>query len=754
MPANEIIPAELGGEILTPDELAAVPDFAGIAKAKWAQFPGAIVRKKYAPGEILMHEGENGTTAFYIFSGTLEIFIENLISGGQTRQRFSRGLVSSVLRLTDYLKGVPASRKRKKTKDTERTHIPIDGPVDLSLDNPIDTVGPGEMIGEMAALNALAQERSRGRSKVYPRSATVRAKTDVVVFEMLPHILNNVLYTNATFKKKLDDNYRWRALNSHLNAVPLFRGNKKLIDFIRDRAELVGVKPGDVICREGEVADAFYLIRMGFVKVSQKYPGGELVLSYLSRSSYFGEIGLLAPVIRVRAHGPKPADTAETTVWSLPVTIGRKPTTPIALRVPWDDAMAREHARLWVVGNQVRVERLASGKTPITFQTTDPNSDLVSPGEKFVIGKTTFEVVQNPDDKGRRTATCTAVDYVQLVRIKAKDFELMLEENPEVKENIAAVMCARLVRDFKQPALMQNPIPEFLNQGLMQGQNLLLLDLNKCTRCDECVKACVATHEDGETRLVREGLRFENFLVPTSCRACLDPLCMTNCPVSSIRRTGTLDIVIENWCIGCNNCAELCPYGNINIVEIATMEGKHRATPRPLATVCDLCAEYPEPNCVRACPHDAAIRVEPRSFFARDLAGMKLTSKPGDSTTPMAAPLNVLNHVYSEPAELLELLPRLRITAGPGAGSILPLRLMSTSFGRAAHNDHCFPEDWEMSPDHAVIVRQGDQFILRDQKSENGTLVNGSEVSEIQLHPGDVIEMGALLMEFVGAQVE
>jgi len=50
---------------------------------------------------------------------------------------------------------------------------------------------------------------------------------------------------------------------------------------------------------------------MGFVKVSQVFPGGELVLTYLSRGSYFGEMGLLPPVFRVRAKGPKPGQSAE-----------------------------------------------------------------------------------------------------------------------------------------------------------------------------------------------------------------------------------------------------------------------------------------------------------------------------------------------------------------------------------------------------------------------------------------------------------
>ena len=104
----------------------------------------------------------------------------------------------------------------------------------------------------------------------------------------------------------------------------------------------------------------------------------------------------------------------------------------------------------------------------------------------------------------------------------------------------------------------------FLAQGLMEAQSLLLLDLDNCTRCDACVRACADAH-DGVTRLVREGLRFDNYLVATSCRQCLDPLCMVGCPVGSIRRRNSLEVIIEDWCIGCGLCAENCPYGNINL---------------------------------------------------------------------------------------------------------------------------------------------------------------------------------------------
>ena len=158
----------------------------------------------------------------------------------------------------------------------------------------------------------------------------------------------------------------------------------------------------------------------------------------------------------------------------------------------------------------------------------------------------------------------------------------------------------------------------------MQAQSLLVLDLHRCTRCDVCVKACADTH-DGVTRLVREGLRFDRYLVATSCRQCRDPVCMVGCPVGSIRRNNTLEVVIEDWCIGCGRCANQCPYGNINLhpfpVDERSAEGTQGAVAqiRKKAITCDLCAHLDDPACVTACPHDAAHRVEPREFFAAEI---------------------------------------------------------------------------------------------------------------------------------------
>jgi Fe-S-cluster-containing hydrogenase component 2 len=156
----------------------------------------------------------------------------------------------------------------------------------------------------------------------------------------------------------------------------------------------------------------------------------------------------------------------------------------------------------------------------------------------------------------------------------------------------------------------------------------MLIDLDRCTRCNACVEACVVAHEDGHTRLYLDGPRYEKYLVPLSCRQCLDPVCMIGCPVGSINRGETGEIVIRDWCIGCSLCADQCPYGSIQMnelrqtVELSTFERTllGAAEVKPVtqrAVVCDMCSSLPsqQPSCVYACPHDAAMRVNAQEFF-------------------------------------------------------------------------------------------------------------------------------------------
>jgi Fe-S-cluster-containing hydrogenase component 2/CRP-like cAMP-binding protein len=221
-------------------------------------------------------------------------------------------------------------------------------------------------------------------------------------------------------------------------------------------------------------------------------------------------------------------------------------------------------------------------------------------------------VLSGDREPGGRLASVAAVDPVEVVRVPGGLFRELCERFPDLRERLLEESARRLrAAEAGPPA---GVLDDYVNQGLFQGQRLLVLDLTRCTRCDECTRACADSHPDGHSRLLRDGPRFGDFLVATSCRSCHTPHCMDGCPVDAIhRRQGRLEVVIEDHCIGCGLCAKNCPYGAIQMVARpepgpeprlkAAVGGARRAVN------CDLC-DGGTPYCVEACPHDAAFRLD------------------------------------------------------------------------------------------------------------------------------------------------
>jgi Fe-S-cluster-containing hydrogenase component 2/CRP-like cAMP-binding protein len=253
-----------------------------------------------------------------------------------------------------------------------------------------------------------------------------------------------------------------------------------------------------------------------------------------------------------------------------------------------------------------------------------------------------------------RSATCVAYDHpdgydqrlpdsrtgavpsrVEVLKISHETFEQMLARSPKLRERVAIMAAARQEKSRVATApgahgrtAYAAPGSEFERLGLVQGQQLMLIDLDRCTRCGACVEACIGAHADGQSRLYLDGMRIDKYLVPLTCRKCLDPVCMIGCPVGSIQRGETGEIQIRNWCIGCSMCADQCPYGSIHMNDIDAVElsplqrlsvpaGVELKQVTERAVVCDLCSSLPSrsPSCVYACPHDAAMRVVGRDFF-------------------------------------------------------------------------------------------------------------------------------------------
>ncbi len=206
--------------------------------------------------------------------------------------------------------------------------------------------------------------------------------------------------------------------------------------------------------------------------------------------------------------------------------------------------------------------------------------------------------------------TLSAVGYVDVLRVPTAALEQWVFGKISTPPRRLAAAAAR--------PLAQDALLEWLvDERFINGTQAMLIDLNRCTRCDDCVRACASTH-DGNPRFIRHGKSFDHWMVTNACMHCADPVCMIGCPTGAIHRSehGGTVLINDKTCIGCSTCANSCPYHNIVMVGIRDPRGQPLIDPRdqkPIqkATKCDLCSsQLGGPACVRACPHDALRRVD------------------------------------------------------------------------------------------------------------------------------------------------
>jgi hypothetical protein len=82
-----------------------------------------------------------------------------------------------------------------------------------------------------------------------------------------------------------------------------------------------------------------------------------------------------------------------------------------------------------------------------------------------------------------------------------------------------------------------------------------------------------------------------------------------------------------------------------------------------------------------------------------------------------------------------------------GDGRTYPLQMGSTVIGRGDQANLRLP-DVGISRRHARLDYDGNQVVLTDLGSTNGTMVNGQRVSAVALNPGDMIQLGTTTLTF------
>jgi CRP-like cAMP-binding protein/ferredoxin-like protein FixX len=430
---------------------------------------------------------------------------------------------------------------------------------------------------------------------------------------------------------------------------------------------------GDVIFERNGIGTSLFGIAQGSVKVEVD-PKNPKITVPIQQGSIFGEVGLISG----RRRGATIRAGEDCVVVEIPRTA--------ALKLMAQVAEARETVGRITTERQI-LQIFKSGLTPADLAEVLPMAQMmeVKPGEPimtegeegddlFIIRSGSMVVEKSVGGKqvflsyvpagsysgemalldgGPRTATVKAAIRSQVVRLPGEPFRRLLAKKPELAARMRAEVASRRKvnafvegrkDNFRGVADMYSSVASFLiDQGIGEATDVLLIDESLCVGCDNCEKACADSHE-GLSRLNREaGKTYAKIHVPTSCRHCEHPYCMTDCPPNAIQRGPDGEVFISDACIGCGNCQRNCPYDVIQMDKpppekpglLAWMlfgmgpgpgepdkawrekQPKEAVEKGKVAIKCDMCiGKAGGPACVRACPTGAAIRVSPEEFLS------------------------------------------------------------------------------------------------------------------------------------------
>jgi Fe-S-cluster-containing hydrogenase component 2 len=192
----------------------------------------------------------------------------------------------------------------------------------------------------------------------------------------------------------------------------------------------------------------------------------------------------------------------------------------------------------------------------------------------------------------------------------------------------------------------------FVRQGIsVSGEMVRVRQLGLCIDCKLCEEACEERY--GARRLTLGGYQLGMLDFIYTCRTCTDQRCIDPCAYDSIKYDEQRKEVVinESTCTGCTACAQACPYGAIDMVEIehdAPMfkedflkrldkrgalkfgPGTGRvARARRIANKCDHCIAYGDQACVSACPTGSLIEINAYDLFRERSPAMAQLARHG-----------------------------------------------------------------------------------------------------------------------------
>lgn len=177
----------------------------------------------------------------------------------------------------------------------------------------------------------------------------------------------------------------------------------------------------------------------------------------------------------------------------------------------------------------------------------------------------------------------------------------MLTRREFLKRGGIAVAAATGVLNTKKASAFQRP--------KTKRRMAMVIDLRRCFGCHACSVACKAQFDVplGVWRswvIVTERGKYPNVkrqFLPVLCNHCENTPCLKGCPATAIMRDDN-GIVrqLEDECIGCGYCIQICPY---------KMRFRHPV--KKVVNKCNFCVERVEqglePACVNTCNAKARI---------------------------------------------------------------------------------------------------------------------------------------------------
>ena len=142
--------------------------------------------------------------------------------------------------------------------------------------------------------------------------------------------------------------------------------------------------------------------------------------------------------------------------------------------------------------------------------------------------------------------------------------------------------------------------------------------------------------------------------IKRSCLHCVDPSCVSACPVSAMTKDANTGVVGYNKdaCIGCRYCVAACPFG---------VPQFQYDTPTPQIAKCQLCrhrlAEGKIPACAQQCPTGATIfgtypelsaEIDRRKAMKPGEAALFPRRTPNSGDTHERAAPEYVDHVYGQ----------------------------------------------------------------------------------------------------------